>query len=144
MWREASRKYSSSRWNPYRQAVAIRIANPSPAAARTGFQANGSTPAVASDSCGSDVAASGWVASTDGGPDRSPVTTRTPSHARPKRQRHRSRDRRADARRSAPRAVSATLNDSNMATHPLRTRANLLAHALTLPGAFEDHPWGEA
>ena len=31
-----------------------------------------------------------------------------------------------------------------MATNPRRTRASLLSHALSLPGAFEDHPWGEA
>src|SRR5436190_14238049 len=27
---------------------------------------------------------------------------------------------------------------------PRRTRDHLLSFALTLPGAFEDHPWGEA
>jgi len=31
-----------------------------------------------------------------------------------------------------------------MATSPSRTRASLLAYALTFPGASEDHPWGEA
>jgi len=31
-----------------------------------------------------------------------------------------------------------------MASNPGRTRASLLAYALTFPGAFEDHPWGES
>lgn len=31
-----------------------------------------------------------------------------------------------------------------MASDPRRTRTALLAHALTFPGAFEDHPWGES
>jgi predicted DNA-binding protein (MmcQ/YjbR family) len=31
-----------------------------------------------------------------------------------------------------------------MTADPGRTRASLLSFSLTLPGAFEDHPWGEA
>ena len=31
-----------------------------------------------------------------------------------------------------------------MAADPRRTRESLLAFALEFPGAFEDHPWGEA
>jgi predicted DNA-binding protein (MmcQ/YjbR family) len=31
-----------------------------------------------------------------------------------------------------------------MAADPRRTRRALISFALTLPGAFEDHPWGEA
>ena len=30
-----------------------------------------------------------------------------------------------------------------MANNPKQLCATLLAHALTLPGAWEDHPWGE-
>jgi predicted DNA-binding protein (MmcQ/YjbR family) len=31
-----------------------------------------------------------------------------------------------------------------MPSDPRRTRTALLTHALAFPGAFEDHPWGEA
>ena len=31
-----------------------------------------------------------------------------------------------------------------MATSPKRTRTSLLRYALSFPGAFEDHPWGES
>jgi predicted DNA-binding protein (MmcQ/YjbR family) len=30
-----------------------------------------------------------------------------------------------------------------MSTNPRRTRKSLLSFALTLPGAYEDHPWGD-
>jgi predicted DNA-binding protein (MmcQ/YjbR family) len=34
--------------------------------------------------------------------------------------------------------------DSSRPTKPTEVRAALLSHALALPGAYEDHPWGES